>query len=184
MLNASGEHTRGFRLSSIVPFALTVLLLAFAYRGARWFQDMARSAPPTPTFAAPPPALQPPLSSWPHVSYLEVRAYYSDVPAMFNLSSQGIPDVVKDKEGVLLDREQERRLVSAVTTNVKPYEPWGCWYPRHAFVFYGPFGKPVAEVDVCFDCSMVMRSPVEYPDLDALAKLVADLGLPLGPEQR
>lgn len=165
--------------SAIIPFALSVLLVVIAYRGVLWLSHVEEGAPPTATFATPPPALQAPLSSWPHVSYLEVRAYHSREPFMHSFRQRGIPEVVEDKDGVLLTREQERRLISAVTASVKPYGVMGCWAPRHAFVFHGPLG-PVAEVNICFECRVVQGSPVSSPDLGALAELVTDLGLPLG----
>ncbi|HJX27067.1 MAG TPA: hypothetical protein VJ885_04085 [Thermoanaerobaculia bacterium] len=183
MLEVERDNPPRSHLSNVTPFALTVLLLVLAYHGAQSFSDMVGSAPPIPTFETPPPALQPPLSSWPNTPYLEVRAYYSDFPALSDLTYRGIPGVVKDKDGVLLTREQERRLISAVTTSGKPSEPFGCWYPRHAFLYYDPFGKPVAEVNVCFDCRGVMGGPTDHPDIDALARLVTDLGLPLGPDK-
>lgn len=55
------------------------------------------------------------------------------------------------------------------------------WAPQHAFIFYDSFGKPVAEVDVGFQCFTVGGPFVsDYPDIVALADLVDDLGLPLG----
>lgn len=132
-----------------------------------------RSAP------APSPSM-PATSSWPGVAYLEVRAYYSSEPFSDPFMQGGIPDQVDDKDGALLNRDQERRLISAVIANVGPYEVFGCWYPRHAFVFYDPLGKPVAEVDICFECMIVEGGPSDAPDVGALAELASDLGLPLG----
>lgn len=111
---------------------------------------------------------------------MEVRAYYASTPFMQSFRQTGIPEQVEDKDGVLLNADQERRLIAAATTEIKPYEPFLCWNPRHAFVFYDALGKPVAEVDICFECMIVEGAYADTPDLGALAVLVSDLGLPLG----
>jgi hypothetical protein len=135
---------------------------------------------PSPPAASPP--MRPPTSSWPGVPYLEVRAYYAARhPFAESFMRTGIPDFVENKRGVILRRDQERRLIAAVTARIKPYDVFGCWYPRHAFVFYDPLDNPVAEVDICFQCLVVEGGPSSAPDLPALADLVNDLGLPIGP---
>jgi len=95
---------------------------------------------------------------------------------------RGIPDDLDDKDGVLLSVDQARRLIAAVSAKLNPYDVLACWYPRHAFVFYDPLGKPVAEVNICFECMVVEGGPSDAPDIGALAELVSDLGLPLGKE--
>jgi hypothetical protein len=129
--------------------------------------------------SAPDHAPVPARPSWPGAIYLEVRAYHSREPFLRSFEN-GIPEQVDDKEGVLLNQDQERRLIAAVTANTKPYITADCWAPRNAFVFWDPLGKPVAEIDICFDCLQVQGGPSDSPDILALADLVNDLGLPLG----
>lgn len=121
-------------------------------------------------------------SGWPGVVFLEVRAYYSSKPFSYPFKQHGIPDSVEDSDGVLLNEYQVRQLISAVTARLEPYDVFSCWFPRHAFVFYDPFGEPVAEVDICFQCFVVEGGPSDTPDIGALAELTTDLGLPLGVE--
>ena len=159
---------------------LVALILIILSRGAP--QKVYRVKPVSSAALAPssPLALRT-SSEWPGVAYLEVRAYYSSTP-FFDVMYGGIPDHVDDKDGVLLSIDQEQRLIAAVSAKLKPYEVFGCWYPRHAFVFYDPLGKPVAEVNICFECMVVEGGPSDAPDIGGLAELVSDLGLPLGKE--
>lgn len=130
--------------------------------------------PPTPATAP----------DWPGVAYKEVRAYYASTPFLESFQQAGIPEQVEDKDGVLLNADQEQRLISAATTEKQPEAIAVCWNPRHAFVFYDDAGKAVAEVDVCFECANAMGAYTKWPDLGALATLVTDLGLPLGLPER
>ena len=119
--------------------------------------------------------------SWPEASYLEVRAYYSREP--FSIIKDGVPESMDSKEGILLNPDQERRLITAVTSSVEPYKGADCFNPRHAFVFFDPLDRPVANLIVCFDCVWAEGGPSDMPDIGALADLVTDLGLPLGPDK-
>lgn len=157
---------------------LSTVLSCGVDRHARQEKPQASSA----QLASTPASSRPEARSWPGVPYLEVRAYYSSEPFALSFTQAGVPDTVTDKTGVLLSQEQERRLISAVTAHLQPYVSFGCWFPRHAFVFYDPLGKPVSEIDVCFHCMVVNGGPSESPDLGELAELVGDLGLPLGLE--
>jgi len=166
-------------LGGILVF-LALAGIAFSLRGPQKASPV-KSVLPVP-YAARPPAGSQTSSGWPGVSYLEVRAYYSSEPFIHTFAQAGIPDQVDDKDGVLLSKEQERRLIAAVTARVGPYDVADCLEPRHAFVFYDPLGEIVKEVDICFQCFFVVGSPSDSPDLGALAELVGDLGLPIGPE--
>jgi hypothetical protein len=116
---------------------------------------------------------------WPGVSYQEVRAYYSSEWA--NHPASGILDHVDREDGVLLNAAQERLLISAATASAKPSVSIDMWAPQNAFVFYDPFGMPVAQMEVSFETLNIESSPgANYPDIVALAALVDDLGLPVG----
>lgn len=164
-------------LGGTLVFLTSILIIASCDVGEH-DKEVEVVAPPI-SAPSPPPALQA-HSSWPGVSYLEVRAYYSREPFENSFRQSGVPDQVDDKDGVLLDGDQKRRLISAVTSRVEPYATVDCWWPHHAFVFWDPLGNPVAEVDICFGCLQVKGGPSDMPDIVALADLVSDLGLPLG----
>jgi hypothetical protein len=126
---------------------------------------------------------------WPGIPYTEVRA--------FAYNKRGFPDlpIVKDgqlsrtvlnKHGVVLTAEQTRRLIAGVTGyHPRPESEIMCFDPRHAFVFYNVAKKPVAWVELCFDCSRALAEPYvdgQVYDVPALEKLASDLKLPLIPK--
>jgi hypothetical protein len=160
---------------TLVLLALIGILLSF---GAPQKVHQAKPVSTASFAPGPPPAVRT-SSEWPGVVYLEIRAFYSSTP-FFGVMHAGIPDHVEDKDGVLLSADQERQLIAAVSAELRPYDVLACWYPRHAFVFYDPLGKPVAEVNICFECMIAEGGPSDSPDIGSLAKLVSDLGLPLG----
>ena len=160
---------------TLVAVALFLIMLSF---GAP--QKVNRAKPVSSASLVPgSPLVLPTSSGWPGVAYLEVRAYYSSTP-FFDVMHRGIPDHVDDKDGVLLSGDQERQLIAAVSAKLNPYDVLACWYPKHAFVLYDPLGKPVAEVNICFECMVAEGGPSDAPDIGALAEVVSDLGLPLG----
>ncbi len=178
-MNEYSQKERG----SVLAVALSILLIAGFVKLVQRFptgtdgHDEAVKASLPGSLAHRPAVLR--SSPWPGGSYSEVRAYYSR-EAFKGSFKRGIPDEFDDKDGVLLNAAQERRLISAVTTRATPYTTADCWFPRHAFVFWDPFGKPVAEVDICFACLQVLGGASDVPDVGALADLVSDMGLPLG----
>jgi hypothetical protein len=159
---------------------LLVLALMMISCGGEGHVQEVQPVPPVAASSGTP--VVPTSPSWPGVAYVKVRAYYSSQPFLTSFM-QGIPEHVDDKDGVLLNADQERRLISAVTANVDPYEVFGCFEPRHVFIFYDSFDKPVAELDICFDCLVTVERPaIDGPsDFPSLADLVNDLGFPIGP---
>jgi hypothetical protein len=171
-LNGEAPKARG----SVIAFALSALLIAGFVKFVLWIPEAARVPAASATSPAPPTH-----SSWPGNSYLEVRAYYSHKP--FSAIKHGVPEPVDNREGVLLNRDQERRLIAAVSADDELSISADCWFPRHLFVFWDPLDKPVAQVIVCFDCLWTEGGPSPHPDMGALAELVDDLGLPVGPDE-
>jgi hypothetical protein len=60
-----------------------------------------------------------------------------------------------------------------------------CFNPRHAFVFYDAAMKPVAWVELCFQCHNAEAEPQQKEqvyDVAALEKLARELKLPLVPQ--
>jgi hypothetical protein len=125
-----------------------------------------------------------PAPPWPppSVAYREVRAYYD--PSSYNgrdlLTNAPLP---YDK-GIRLTQKQTQKLLAAVQGTHPAYTSPMCIEPRHAFVFYDALHKPVALIEPCLECLVMIQqpggsgSPVDYP---ALAELIHALGFPLSP---
>jgi len=133
-------------------------------------------------------------ASWPGRSYVEVRGYaYNSAsgPAAKNNQS---PDIIRkgklsstviNKDGALLSSAQVERLIQAITGAHAKHSSSRCFKPHHAFVFYDAAGKPVAWVEVCFECQNLEMSPHDpsgsSEDMDALYDLCEELKLLLSP---
>jgi hypothetical protein len=139
-------------------------------------------------------------ASWPNVSYSEVRGYG------FNhkwpiLDSKGrqlfyaplvddgkLGSSVVNKLGARLSPEQTQRLIRAITGKHPAHLTARCWKPHHGFVFFDAHGKPVAWVEVCFDCGFARSNPTipghSYDDMDELQKLSKELKLPDPPPEK
>lgn len=159
-------------------------------------------APPGVTFVnAPSPRAVAAGSSlaegWPGVPYAEVRAYYYQheraepccaplrLPELMRKQPPSDGWVTREPRAPLT-ADQQRRLLAAVTGRHEAYEPFGCFFPHHAFLFLDESRKPVAGVEICFACATSMAAPgdvAEYVDWRALAALVEELGLPVHPPE-
>jgi len=126
---------------------------------------------------------------WPRVPYREVRAFAWDPAKTPNIDEQVIRadmsfvEGVIDKEGVVLNADQVKRLLKAETHRFADRPVAGCYMPHNAFVFYNADKKPVAFLEVCFDCLGARTNPVDAncdPDFYALAKICAELRIPFG----
>jgi hypothetical protein len=91
------------------------------------------------------------------------------------------PSVMK-KEGGLLSSAQIQRLLAAVTRDHPEHTTARCLDPRHGFIFYDAQHKPVASIEICFECGFARGWPQlprhSYDDMDALRKLCKELKLP------
>lgn len=129
-------------------------------------------------------------TTWPGVKYTEVRAYAWDVHRKGSGSLDGVirDDMtfeagVLNKDGAKLSPEQVKRLLAAVTGEHDPHPTPGCYNPHNAFVFYNADKKPVAFVEICFDCLIYRISPddpVPGIDLLSLAVIFTEHKLPVG----
>jgi hypothetical protein len=89
---------------------------------------------------------------------------------------------VMKKEGGLLSSAQIQRLLAAVTRDHPEHTTARCFDPRHGFIFYDAQHKPVASIEICFECGFARGWPQlprhSYDDMDALRKLCKELKLP------
>jgi hypothetical protein len=93
---------------------------------------------------------------------------------------------VINKSGVLLTPSQIQRVIRAITK--KPpatIVQARCFDPHHGFVFYDARKRPVAWVEVCFECNRISTEPHvpkhTFPDMQALSELCDELKLPGSP---
>ena len=128
-------------------------------------------------------------SDWPNAPFAEVRAYAYNkggFPDRLIIRNGQLSGTVLNKRGVVLTPAQTTRLVAAVTGyRPRPDSEIMCFDPRHAFVFYDGAKKPVAWVELCFDCSRALAQPYvdgQVYDVTALERLAKELKLPLVPK--
>lgn len=129
-------------------------------------------------------------TAWPGVEYKEVRAYAwkidrSQSKPLHRLirEDMSLVEGVINKEGALLNKAQVKRLLSAQARPAKDRLQAMCYLPHNLFVFYTGEKKPVAYLEVCFDClkSHAYPKSVETdPDYVEIAKICAELNLPIG----
>ncbi len=96
-----------------------------------------------------------------------------------------IGPTVINKAGARLTPNQVHRLLSAVTGEHPSHLHARCFYPHHGFVFYDAAMKPVAWIEVCFECGNTESWPegrkVKEDDMRALLALCKELRLPHTP---
>lgn len=126
------------------------------------------------------------FAEWPGVPFNEVRAYAwpsSEPMRQVILAEMKLAEGVINKDGARLSEQQTWRLLSAQARRFKERPVAGCHIPHNAFVFYDAQQKPVAFLEVCFDCLTSRASPKDPesdPDFVALATICAELHLPFG----
>jgi len=123
---------------------------------------------------------------WPGVQYAEVRAFAWDAsvsPEELIRADMSFADGVINKDGTRLSDAQVKRLLRAEAHPLAVPRTPGCYNPHNAFVFYNARKKPVAFLEICFDCTISRTYPEDPdgdPDLVALAILCEELKLPFG----
>ena len=124
---------------------------------------------------------------WPGVNYMEVRAFAWGPRVTQSKSpiraDRTFEEGVMNKDGVLLNDQQVKRLLAAQARRYTSRGKVACYSPHNAFVFYNAEKKPVAFLEVCFDCVGARMNPADEgcdPDFVALATLCAELKLPFG----
>ncbi len=128
-------------------------------------------------------------ADWPDVKYSQVRAYFYNAASAHDcriLDPKGRLDPsVVDKNGVVLDASQVARLLAAINGRQRLHPMTACYVPHHAFIFYNAWGRRVAVFEFCLECLKASADPNTagpYYNYPALAELIADLHLPLGPK--
>jgi hypothetical protein len=128
-------------------------------------------------------------NGWPGKPYGEVRAYAYNAEGDIDrpiLKNGRLDHSVVNKRGIGLAPQQISRLVAAATGGRPlPRSMIACFNPRHAFVFYDASKKPVASVELCFECHNAAaepQRPYQVFDVAALEKLARELKLPLIPK--
>ena len=112
---------------------------------------------------------------WPGVQYAEVRAFAWDAsvsPEELIRADMSFADGVINKDGTRLSDAQVKRLLRAEAHPLAVPRTPGCYNPHNAFVFYNARKKPVAFLEICFDCTISRTYPEDPdgdPDLVALA---------------
>jgi hypothetical protein len=128
-------------------------------------------------------------NSWPGIPFSEVRAYAwlgdtkKEQAEAVILPGMVLGPGVINKDGLLLTPRQVKRLLAAVNGKHPRVPIAACYAPHNAFVFYNADRKPVAFVEVCFDClnyRIEPRGASDYADLVSLASLFDAQKLPLG----
>jgi hypothetical protein len=128
------------------------------------------------------------MNRWPGVDFVEVRAYAWPIAeheenVYVIVDDMSLRPDVLNKEGAVLSADQVKRLMLAVTGEHKEHPVASCYIPHNAFVFYNAEKKPVAFIEICFDClgeRIVPKGAARRVDLPALASLFVELKLPAG----
>ena len=123
---------------------------------------------------------------WPGVPYTEVRAFAWDgkieTQRLIGDDFTFVEGVI-DKEGAVLSANQIKRLLTAQARRYKERSFAACYSPHNAFVFYNAEKKPVAFLEICFECLGNRSNPADEksdPDFVALGKICEELKLPFG----
>lgn len=125
-------------------------------------------------------------TSWPPVPYKTVRAFVYDCEAehenMTFINKGGrMHEGAINAPGVLLTPAQVKKVLHIANTPAvrDRYKP--CYVPHHAIVFYDAADRPVANLEICFNCRRHIATPKGTPviiDYAALWSLMHELGVP------
>jgi|GEM_PF-1496336 len=125
-------------------------------------------------------------AEWPGVKYAEVRAYAWPAEAPLQevmLAGMKPAEGAVQPEGTRLSEAQVQRLLVAQARRSRERSSMACYYPHNAFVFFDAEQRPVAFLELCFDCRKWTSEPMDAestPDLVELATIFAELKLPFG----
>ncbi len=150
---------------------------------------------------------------WPFRPYAYAKVYtFNFFPARHGVQLR----IIKDgrwSEHIRSEQRVDQRVGEQVTKIVGStkgtFEVSKCPFPRHAFVFFDEQDKPVASIDICFECGDLFAWPDFKVDrdekygvwdddnemlvgglqhkydaaMDAYRNLIVQLGLPIEPPQ-
>jgi hypothetical protein len=130
-------------------------------------------------------------TNWPPTDYSEVRAYIYNLEGRHGgiVKNGALNKTIENKKGILLSQSQVAKVSQFLKGPLKP-DPLQniaecIMEPRHALVFFDSNRKPVAFIDVCFECwgfttSAKLSDGIPDPiDLDGLRTFFIDLKLPV-----
>lgn len=123
--------------------------------------------------------------AWPGVDFTEVKAYHwpvkMDTKSLIDKKFKLLKGVVNPK-GIVLSKEQVTMLRKSAIGKHPAHPAAACYIPHNLFVFYKD-KKPVAYLEICFDClgyRTYPESKSENLDVLTIAKICQQLKIPFG----
>ncbi len=130
-------------------------------------------------------------ADWPGAKFSEIRAYYYNAASEHDrriVDREGkLDSTVTNRAGIKLTESQVVRLLGLVRTSAAPQPVTACYVPHHAFIVYSSWGRRIAVFEFCLECLKATPQPNTtgpFYDFPALADLLHDVGLPIGPKFR
>ena len=130
-------------------------------------------------------------ADWPDAKYAVVRGYYYNTASEHDRRiidrNEKLDSTVVNPDGVALNPAQVARLLAAINGRQRMHPITACYVPRHAFIFYNSWGRRVAVFEFGLECLKASPDPNTagpFYNFPALADLLTELGLPLGPKFR
>ncbi len=129
--------------------------------------------------------------SWPGVEFSHARAYSinSKYPgSLKNLLHEGVfffPRI-DSTSAILTDDQVQLALRFANGQIGTPEEGAACYMPRHAIIFFDSADKPVAGINICFECNRIVLSPFIEMDMGGsrqIWELMKELRIPVGKDE-
>lgn len=110
-----------------------------------------------------PDLVSPKSGEWPFVKWSYAKAYTFN---FFGARHEVLHRVFRDgkwnkhiRSVQVISREHVKTVVELVNATRGSYETSKCPFPRHAVLFFNREDKPVAGVDVCFECENLFAWP-------------------------
>lgn len=128
-------------------------------------------------------------ADWPDVKFSVVRGYFyngaSEHDRRIIDRNEKLDSTVVNPDGVVLNPAQVARLLAAINGRQRIHPITACYVPQHAFIFTNSWGRRVAVFEFGLECLKGSPDPNTagpYYNFPALAELLSELGLPLGPK--
>ena len=126
--------------------------------------------------------------SWPGTTFTEVKAFHWPLKiskrSLISNEFELVPGAI-NKAGVKLNKDQVKILQRSVVNKFPPHPAAACYSPHNVFVFYNG-KKPVAFIEICFDClgyRSFPKAPADNFDLLSIAKICQQLKIPFGSDK-
>lgn len=128
-------------------------------------------------------------ADWPDAKFSVVRGYFYNTASEHDRRiidrNEKLDSTVVNPEGVMLNPTQVARLLAAINGRQRIHPITPCYVPQHAFIFFNAWGRRVAVFEFGLECLKGSPDPNTagpYYNFPAIAELLAELGLPLGPK--